>query len=69
MPVWGLGVRVGVINVINTWPVKPFETVMVIKGYTNTIELNLIEHPKLRPKRVINGNGASEELGKNRQRV
>ena len=40
LPVWGLGVRVGVIN---TWPVKLFETVMVIKGYTNKIELNLIE--------------------------
>ena len=25
---------------MNTWPVKPFETVMVIKGYTNKIELN-----------------------------
>ena len=25
---------------INIWPVKPFEIVMVIKGYTNTIELN-----------------------------
>ena len=22
-------------GVINIWPVKPFETVMVIKGYTN----------------------------------
>ena len=27
--------------VINIWPVKPFETVMVIKGYTNKIELKL----------------------------
>ena len=26
--------------VINIWPVKPFETVMVIEGYTNRIELN-----------------------------
>jgi hypothetical protein len=25
---------------MNIWPVKPFETVMVIKGYTNKIELN-----------------------------
>jgi hypothetical protein len=29
-------------GVMNIWPVKPFETVMVIKGYTNKIELNLI---------------------------
>ena len=27
-------------GVTNIWPVKPFETVMVIKGYTNKIELN-----------------------------
>ena len=27
-------------DVMNIWPVKPFETVMVIKGYINTIELN-----------------------------
>ena len=27
-------------GVINIWPLKPFETVMVIKSYTNTIELN-----------------------------
>jgi hypothetical protein len=27
-------------GVANIWPVKPFETVMVNKGYTNTIELN-----------------------------
>jgi hypothetical protein len=27
-------------DVINIWPVKPFEAVMVIKGYTNKIELN-----------------------------
>ena len=27
-------------GVINTRPVKPFETVMVMKGYTNKIELN-----------------------------
>ena len=26
---------------INVWPVKPFGTVTVIKGYTNTIELHL----------------------------
>ena len=26
--------------IINIWPVKPFETVMVIKGYANKIELN-----------------------------
>ena len=26
--------------VIDIWPVKPFETVMVITGYTNKIELN-----------------------------
>ena len=32
----GLG-QGGVTNIL---PVKPFETVMVIKGYTNTIELN-----------------------------
>ena len=25
---------------VNIWPVKPFETVMVIKCYTNKIELN-----------------------------
>ena len=25
-------------GVINIWPVKPFETLMVIKGYTNKIE-------------------------------
>ena len=30
-------------GVINIWPVKPFETVIVIKGYTNKIEFNLIE--------------------------
>ena len=29
-------------GVINIWPVKPFETVMVIKGYTNKIEFNCI---------------------------
>ena len=27
-------------GVTNIWPVKPFETVMVIKGYINKIELN-----------------------------
>jgi len=27
-------------GVIHSLPVKPFETVMVIKGYTNKIELN-----------------------------
>ena len=27
-------------GVVNIWPDKPFETVMVIKGYTNKIELN-----------------------------
>ena len=27
-------------NVINILPVKPFESVMVIKGYTNKIDLN-----------------------------
>ena len=32
----GLG-QGGVINIL---PVKPFESVMVIKGYTNKIELN-----------------------------
>ena len=26
-------------GVMNIWPVKPFETVMVIKGYTNKIEI------------------------------
>ena len=31
------------INVINISTVTPFETVMVIKGFTNTIELNRIE--------------------------
>ena len=35
-PFRGLGQGV----VINIWPVKPFETVMLIKCYTNTIELN-----------------------------
>ena len=29
-------------GVKNIWPVKPFETVMVIKGYTNKIELNIL---------------------------
>ena len=29
-------------GVTNIWPVKPFETVMVIKGYTNKIELNCL---------------------------
>jgi hypothetical protein len=29
-------------GVKNMWPVKPFETVMVIKGYTNKIEFNCI---------------------------
>ena len=28
---------------IDIWPVKPFETVMGIKGYTNRIELNYTE--------------------------
>ena len=28
--------------VINIWPVKPFETVPVIKGYTNKVKVNLI---------------------------
>ena len=28
-------------GVINTWPVEPFETVLVNKGYTNKIELKL----------------------------
>ena len=27
-------------GVTNIWPVKPFETVMVIKGYTNKIKLS-----------------------------
>ena len=36
-PFGGLGQGGGVIDI---WPVKPFETVMVMKGYTNTIELN-----------------------------
>ena len=27
-------------DVLYIWPVKPFEIVTVIKGYTNTIELN-----------------------------
>ena len=27
---------------INIWPVKPFEIVMVIKGYASTFEVNLI---------------------------
>ena len=26
---------------MNIWPVKPFETVMVIKGYTNKIEFKV----------------------------
>ena len=34
-PCGGMGKGV----VINIWPVKPFEAVMVIKGYTNKIEL------------------------------
>ena len=38
-PCGGLGQGV----FINIWPVKPFETVIVIKGYTNKIELNWIE--------------------------
>ena len=29
-------------DVINIWPVKPFGTVMVINGYANNIESNLI---------------------------
>ena len=33
----------GQVGVIHIWPAKPFESVMVIKGYTNTIESNLIE--------------------------
>ena len=28
------------VGVVNIWPVNPFETVMVIKGYTNKFELN-----------------------------
>ena len=39
LPYDGLGSGGGVIN---TRPVKPFETGPVIKGYTNTIVLNLI---------------------------
>ena len=40
MPSWGVRVRGGVVNV---WFVKPFETVPVIKGYTNKIEIHLVE--------------------------
>ena len=36
----GDGVKGGVINI---WPVKPFETVMVIKDYANTILFNFLE--------------------------
>ena len=28
---------------INIWPVKPFRTVMVIKGYANRISFNLCD--------------------------
>ena len=39
-PLRGLGLR-GIIN-INIRPIKPFETVTVIKGYTNRIDLTLL---------------------------
>ena len=37
LALWGARVRGGGVIFINTWPVKPFETVPVIKGYTNEI--------------------------------
>ena len=36
LPSGGLGSG----GVLNIWPVRPFETVSVITGYTNTIELH-----------------------------
>ena len=30
-------------GVINIWPVKPFETVMVIMGYTNKMEFIIVK--------------------------